>query len=107
MRMWREAHSACAARSGLLLTAARTQRRPTVQLLLSWCRSSSRDRRAEARDRRELRSEREVLSLRVFFGIQDLQRDNLELASRSCIQELPLLALDDRRYSGALDAAVR
>ena len=34
MRMWREAHSACAARSGLLLTAARTQRRPTVQLLL-------------------------------------------------------------------------
>ena len=85
----------------LLLTAARTAS-PNCAASAAWCRSSSRDRRAEARDRRELRSEREVLSLQVFFGIQDLQRDNLALASRSCIQELPLLALDGQKVLGSL-----
>ena len=100
MRMWREAHSACAARSGLLLTAARTAS-SNCAASAAWCRSSSRDRRAEARDRRGLRSEREVLSLQVFFGIQDLQRDNLALASQSCIQELPLLALDGQKVLGS------
>ena len=44
----------------------------------------------------------QVVSLQVFFGIQDLQRDNLTLASRSCIQELPLLALDGQKVPGSL-----
>ena len=102
MRERREAHSACAARSGLLCSPPPAQRSSNCAASAVWCRSSSRDRRAEARDRRGLRSEREVVSLQVFFGIQDLQRDNLALASWSCIQELPLLALDGQKVPGSL-----
>ena len=81
MRVRREAHSACAARSGLLLTAARTASSNCA--LCSCCRLVPQCiPRPQGRRRRGLRGEREVVSLKILDAKEDLQRENLALASQ-------------------------
>ena len=73
MRVRREAHSACAARSGLLLTAARTASSNCA--LCSCCRLVPQCiPRPQGRRRRGLRGEREVVSLKILDAKEDLQR---------------------------------